>query len=60
MRQAFVLGCALLICICIAGDAQPLVALPPGTYSLQIEHQFGQWRTVAEQVEVRISELPHQ
>jgi len=42
--------------------------LPPGTYSLQIEHQFGQWRTVAEQVqviegqitEVRISELPHQ
>jgi hypothetical protein len=42
--------------------------LPPGTYSLQIRRQFGQWKTVAEQVqvkegqitEVRISELPHQ
>jgi hypothetical protein len=30
MRQAFVLGCALLICICIAGDAQPLVAQDNG------------------------------
>jgi hypothetical protein len=41
-------------------------ALPPGTYSLQMRRQFGQWKTVAEQVhvtegqvtEVRISQLP--
>src|SRR3989475_12781355 len=41
--------------------------LPPGTYSLQIRRQFGEWKTVAEHVQVRegdivdvhISELPH-
>jgi hypothetical protein len=42
--------------------------LPSGNYSLQIRRPYGQWRTVAEQVQVRegqvtdvrISELPHQ
>src|SRR2546422_1007935 len=41
-------------------------ALPPGTYSLQIRRQFGEWKTVAEHMQVRegvivdvhISELP--
>jgi hypothetical protein len=27
--------------------------LPPGTYSLQIRRQFGEWKTVAEHVQVR-------
>jgi hypothetical protein len=41
-------------------------ALPPGTYSLQMRRQFGQWKTVVEQIhvserqiaEVHVSQLP--